>query len=85
MEETKLADGAHRTAEKITITGVESVDAFSPRQISLTLDNGKAVIVGDNLKIVNFSKSNGNFAAVGIIGGIRFAAKQEKLSKRLFG
>ena len=47
--------------------------------------NGKAVIVGDNLKIVNFSKSNGNFAAVGKIGGIRFAAKQEKLSKRLFG
>ena len=85
MEETKLQTALIEQQKKITISGVESVDAFSPRQISLTLDNGKAVIVGDNLKIVNFSKSNGNFAAVGKIGGIRFAAKQEKLSKRLFG
>lgn len=85
MEEAKLQTALIEQQKKISMTGVESVDAFSDRQISLTLDNGKAVIAGENLKIINFSKSNGNFSAVGKISGVRFVSKQEKLSKRLFG
>ena len=85
MEEAKLQTALIEQQKKISMTGDESVDAFSDRQISLTLDNGKAVIAGENLKIINFSKSNGNFSAVGKISGVRFVSKQEKLSKRLFG
>lgn len=71
--------------KKITVTGVESVDAFSDRQIALTLENGTATVTGEGLKIVNFSKASGTFTAVGKVTGIRFHARGEKLSKRLFG
>lgn len=85
MDEAKLQTALIEQQKRITITGVESVDSFSAQQISLTLDNGKAVVSGENLKIVNFSKSNGNFSAVGKITGIRFAEKKQKIVKRLFG
>ena len=71
--------------KKITVTGVASVDGFTPREIRITLEGGRAVIAGENLKIVSFSKANGNFSAIGKIYGIRFFAKHEKLTKRLFG
>ncbi|HIY96732.1 MAG TPA: YabP/YqfC family sporulation protein [Candidatus Borkfalkia excrementigallinarum] len=85
MEDTKLQTALIEQQKKIIVTGVESVDAFSAQQITLTLDNGKAFISGDGLKIVNFSKSNGSFSAVGKVTGVRFSEKKEKLSKRLFG
>ena len=71
--------------KKITMTGVSGVDGFTPREIRLTLESGRAVIAGEGLKIVSFSKANGNFSAIGKIYGIRFFAKHEKLTKRLFG
>mgnify|MGYP001625061037 CR=1 FL=1 len=71
--------------KKITVTGVASVDGFTPREIRITLEGGRAVIAGENLKIVSFSKANGNFSATGKIAGIRFFGKSEKLTKRLFG
>ena len=85
MDEKPVQTALIEQRKKITLTAVISVDSFTDKQILLTLDVCRAQISGDGLKIVNFSKSNGNFAAVGKIGGIRFAAKQEKLSKRLFG
>ena len=71
--------------KKITMTGVSGVDGFTPREIRLTLESGRAVIAGEGLKIVSFSKANGNFSAIGKIYGIRFFAKHEKPTKRLFG
>ena len=71
--------------KKITMTGVSAVDGFTSREIRIMFENGRAVISGEDLKIVSFSKSNGNFSAVGRIAGIRFFAKHEKLTKRLFG
>ena len=71
--------------KKITMAGVSGVDGFTPREIRLTLESGRAVIAGEGLKIVVFSKANGNFSAIGKIYGIRFFAKHEKLTKRLFG
>ena len=71
--------------KKITVTGVSSVDGFTSREIRITLDSGRAMIAGEGLKIVSFSKANGNFSAVGKIAGIRFFGRQEKLTKRLFG
>ena len=70
--------------KKIIMTCVESVDSFSTQQISLTVEGGKAVITGETLKIVNFSKSNGNFAAEGKITGLKYLGKRDKITKRLF-
>lgn len=90
MEETVGNEAKTETAlieqqKKITVTGVVSVDAFSPGEIRVTLESGKALVSGDGLKIVSFSKSSGNFSAVGKIAGIRFFGKNEKLVRRLFG
>lgn len=85
MEEPRLMTALIEQQKKITVTGVESVDSFSSEQISLTLDGGRAVIAGEGLKIVDFSKTSGRFAAAGTITGIRFGKKKEKLAKRLFG
>ncbi len=71
--------------KKVTLTGVASVDSFSERQITLSLNGGKAVITGEGLKIVSFSQSGGGFCATGKIGGIQFSEKRQKISKRLFG
>ena len=70
--------------KKITMTAVESVDSFSTQQINLTVSSGKAVVYGVGLKIVNFSKSNGNFTAEGKISGLKYLGKHEKIVKRLF-
>ena len=85
MEEAKVQTVLIEQQKKITMTGVLSVDSFTAQQISLTLDNGRASIAGDDLKIIAFTKANGNFAASGKISGVRFLSKKEKLTKRLFG
>ncbi len=86
MEENSAQNVTIEQQKKITMTAVESVDGFTAQQITLTLSGGgRAIITGDGLKIINFSKSNGNFGASGKISGVRFADKKLKISKRLFG
>lgn len=90
MEENNVSDVRTETAlieqqKKITVTGVASVDGFDSKEIRITLESGRAVITGDGLKIVSFSKASGSFSAVGKIVGLRFFGKSEKLTKRLFG
>lgn len=85
MDETRLMTALIEQQKKITVTGVESVDSFSPQQITITLEGGRAQISGEGLKITDFSKTSGKFAAVGEIAGVRFFKKKEKLGKRLFG
>ncbi len=69
--------------KKIRVTGVESVDSFSDSCVALTVEGRKLRIAGNQLKIVAFSKENGNFAAIGEISGIRYGAKGKAVS-RLF-
>ncbi len=90
MEEKKTeAAGAESVCieqrKRIEMRGVSSVDGFTPKEIRVSLEGGRAVIEGDGLKIVGFSKPNGTLAAAGKIEGIRFYVKGEKLVKRLFG
>jgi sporulation protein YabP len=59
--------------KKITMTGVESVEAFSPREIQLTVSGGKLTVAGSDLKIVNFSKENGGFFAVGKVDSVKYS------------
>ncbi len=69
--------------KRITMTGVESVTAFSPQQISLTLADGKLVVTGSGLKIAAFSKTTGAFTATGNISALRYGGGGGKLA-RLF-
>lgn len=57
---------------KITMTGVESVTSFSPREISLRLSGGKLLVSGSDLKITAFSKASGTFSASGNITALRY-------------
>lgn len=70
--------------KKITMTGVESVDAFSDNAISLTVGGKKVQISGSGLKVLSFSKGSGNFSASGQVNGVKFGAGKGKGLQRLF-
>lgn len=62
--------------KSISVTGVESVVAFSEVKIILKLqDNQRMHVVGTGLKIIGFSKTNGTFLAEGSITGMTYAGK----------
>ena len=70
--------------KKITMTGVESVDAFSDNAISLTVNGKKIQIVGSGLKVLSFSKGSGNFSASGLVTSVKFGGAKGKGLQRLF-
>lgn len=70
--------------KKITATGIDSVDSFSDKQIVLSYPNGRIVVSGSGMKIVNFSKSGGTFGAIGDITGARYISKGVGLKQKLF-
>ena len=58
------------------MSGVESVIAFSEVKILLSLVNKeKLQIIGSDLKIIGFSKTNGAFSAEGTVTGITYNGK----------
>ena len=60
----------------ITVSGVESVAAFSEMKIILVLLGGERMhVVGNHLKITAFSKSSGTFTAEGEFAGISYGGK----------
>ncbi|MBQ8292085.1 MAG: YabP/YqfC family sporulation protein [Clostridia bacterium] len=62
--------------KSITVSGVESVSAFSEIKIALTLIGGeKMYVVGTGLKITAFSKSSGSFTAEGNVSGVSYGGK----------
>lgn len=84
MEETRQQTALIEDRKHIAVTGVDSVDAFSEREIALTLTGGgRAVVSGSELKIVNFSKTAGSFSASGKVTGLRFLGGKEKMVRRL--
>ncbi len=68
---------------KISMTGVERVDAFSERLIQLTVNGKKVRIEGSKLRVLAFSEGSGNFSASGYVDAIRFLAAGGKVG-RLF-
>ena len=67
----------------ITVSGVESVSAFSEVKIILTLLHGdKLQVIGSGLKIVGFSKTSGTFTAEGTVSGVSYGGKS--FAARLF-
>ena len=84
MDEKTVQTALIEQRKKITLTAVESVDSFTEKQISLTLEGCRAQIAGEELKIVSFSKSSGAFSATGKIAALRFVQGKGKALARLF-
>lgn len=70
--------------KKISATAIESVDAFSERQITLSFSGGRIIVTGSKLKIINFSRSSGAFAAIGDVEGVRYTGGATSLRRKLF-
>lgn len=58
--------------KKLTLTGVESVDAFSEARIILTVSGSKVTIEGQRLKVLSFSQGTGSFSASGEVRSVRY-------------
>jgi sporulation protein YabP len=69
--------------KRLNVTGVNSVDGFTDQFVNLTVLDSKLKIIGENLKIINFNKSNGSFLLEGLINEIKYAKKRKPLIKRL--
>lgn len=70
--------------QRLTLTGVESVDAFSDTCVTLTVNKKRVVITGSALKVLAFSQGSGNFTASGFVANIKFGGVKGKGLKRLF-
>ncbi len=70
--------------KKLTMSGVVSVDAFSPTQLRLSLEANSLLITGENLKVINFNKGQGNLVVDGLVNEIKFLNKKTALIKRFF-
>ena len=70
--------------KKVTATAVSSVDSFSDKQIVLSYEQGRIVVTGSGMKIINFSKTSGSFAATGNVNGVRYLQKGSSLKQKLF-
>ena len=69
--------------KNLSVSGVESVAAFSEAKIVLALTDGERMnIVGSGLKITNFSQTNGSFTAEGEFVGISYGGKS--FASRIF-
>lgn len=68
--------------KKISLTNVQSVDAFSDEKIVLSVGGQKVVIEGSSLKVLAFSQGSGSFAASGEVRLIKYGTKN-KLSSLL--
>ncbi len=69
--------------KSLTVTAVESVVAFSEVKIILSLvGGGRMSVLGTGLKITNFSKTSGAFAAEGTVTGINYGGKS--VASRIF-
>lgn len=72
------------SCKRVTATEITSVDSFSDKQIVLSYANGRIVVQGSGMKIVNFSKSTGAFSATGDIFSARYMQKGSSLKQKLF-
>lgn len=82
--ETKQSILTLENQEKLTLTGVERVDAFSEHSITLTVNGQKVRIDGSKLKVLSFSEGNGNFAASGHVDQVRYSTQQGASVRKLF-
>ncbi|MBQ8283562.1 MAG: hypothetical protein IJX75_00565 [Clostridia bacterium] len=76
MQENVIHSVVIEQKKTLTISGVESVAAFSEVKIVLSLIGGERMhVVGSGLKITGFSKTSGSFTAEGTIMGVSYGGK----------
>ena len=68
----------------LSLSGVESVDSFNEQCLKLTVVGNKMQILGENIKISAFNKSNGNLCAEGEFYEIKYYHKKLPVMKRVF-
>ena len=62
--------------KNIQVSGVDSVSAFSEVKIVLALVGGERLtVIGTDLKILGFSKTNGSFSAEGTVVSVAYGGK----------
>ena len=60
--------------KSFSASGVEDVLAFNDREIRLAFSGGgRARILGEGLKIIEFEKRNGEFKLSGAVVGLKFS------------
>lgn len=84
MEQTEQHILTVENCKKVTATAITSVDSFSATQLVLSYAQGRIIIGGSDMKIVNFSKSTGAFAATGNITQAKYAQRGASIRQRLF-
>lgn len=72
------------SCKRVNATEIASVDSFSDKQIVLSYANGRIVVQGSDMKIVNFSKSTGAFSATGNIVSARYVQKGSSIKQKFF-
>ncbi len=76
MQDTTVHSVLVEQEKNITVSGVESVLAFSSIKITLSIAGGKRMHVsGEELKITGFSKTSKTFTATGKIVGVSYGGK----------
>ena len=84
MQEVKQSVLTIEQQQKLTMTGVSSVDAFSDSAISLTVNGKRVQIAGAKLKVLAFSEGTGNFSASGEVYSVRYGGAKGGFFKRIF-
>ncbi len=84
MQEAKQSILTLESQKKLTLSGVESVDAFSETAILLTVCGKRVRVAGSKMKIVAFSQGSGNFSAVGDFTAVRYGAERGGFFRKLF-
>ena len=70
--------------KRVLATAVAEVNAFSDRELKLTLVGGKKLVVtGQGMKITHFQKESGQFIADGEIFGIKYLGASQNFFRRL--
>ncbi len=71
---------------EIELIGANKVTASTQKEAVVELENGVAVISGENLEVVNLNLESKEVKFTGIITGVKFEHKKEKIGllKRIF-
>ena len=72
-------------AKTVKVGETKEIISFSDKEIRLLLASEKRLLIeGSGLKIGNFTKSNGEFSAEGVVVSVRYADKKENPFKKVF-
>lgn len=69
---------------KISMTGIEKVVNSSPTQLNVISSEGALTILGKELKIEQFSVSDGTLELTGSLDSVKYMAAKTPVLKRIF-